>query len=295
MCKLSDKSGVPAGWKLTCHVATMKTNPMVPCSLFTAPNGRGFKTLAEVQEYIQSEPVVRRYSNNMKDAAQTNCHICGKTFKFTAMRSHTKKNHGLTIMDYRGKYGQLVPLEEIYHKCGLCGYELLLDSDNVMIHLKNSHKITHANYNAEFMITARGRPSRVEEGSHVPGVENETGSLDSEATMMPAIAGKENENAHVEPIKKRKLVRDTDTDGCSSKQPRISNENELTSSAPKRTFESEEAPQPKQTKKDAFPDKMFGDKDQGESLQSPSDDDEIEENALLELMLADNPLTKVDK
>ena len=83
MCKLSDKSGVPPGWKLTCHVATMKTNPMVPCSLFTAPNGRGFKTLAEVQEYIQSEPVVRRYSNNMKDAAQTNCHICGKTFKFT--------------------------------------------------------------------------------------------------------------------------------------------------------------------------------------------------------------------
>ena len=54
-------------------------------------------------------------------------------------------------------------------------------------------------------------------------------------------------------------------------------------------------PQPKQTKKDALPDKVFEDKDQGESLQSPSDDDEIEENALLELMLADNPLTKVDK
>ena len=112
--------------------------------------------------------MAKKYSNNMKDAVCTSCQICGKVFKFVAMRGHTKKNHGLTIMAYRERYGKLVPLEEIFHKCGLCGHEMILDSDNVMIHLKNSHNITHANYNAEFMVTARGRPKVERQG--VPGV-----------------------------------------------------------------------------------------------------------------------------
>ena len=145
--------------------------------------------MEEVQKQIEAAPLARKYSNNMKDAVCTSCQICGKVFKFVAMRGHTKKSHGLTIMAYREKYGKLVALEEIFHKCGLCGHEMMLDSDNVMTHLKNSHSITHANYNAEFMVTAKGRP-KVERGGVTDVVSIEKPSNNEKGLHSTVISAK---------------------------------------------------------------------------------------------------------
>ena len=101
----------------------------------------------------------KTFSNNMRDAVQTTCKICNNNYTLTAMRSHTRKLHNMTISKYKETYGQLEILKPIYHKCGLCSYEIILDSDLIMGHLRVKHSITHGNYNAQFMVTAKGNQS----------------------------------------------------------------------------------------------------------------------------------------
>ena len=96
-------------------------------------------------------------SNNMKDAVQTTCKICHNTFTLTSMRSHTKKSHNMAIRKYREVYGQLELIKHIYHKCGLCSSVMIIDSDTIMCHLRVKHRISHASYNAQFMITSRNK------------------------------------------------------------------------------------------------------------------------------------------
>ena len=320
MCKLSDQASVPAGWKLSCQISNIDVNSGdQACSLFTSPDGRTFKSLEEVHKQQQMQaPLARKYSNDMKDAVCTICQICYKVFKFVAMRGHTKKNHGLTIMAYREKYGKLVPLEEIFHKCGLCGHEMILDSDNVMIHLKQSHNITHANYNAEFMVTARGRP-KVERQGAVPGVvsiENsskETGlhkTIKSAKNILLTERAKADEKTNIfdhdrsetQPKRKRPLESNLHTEDPSSKQLKISPHKSVLA-VNKGTRVKDEQDKDlvvgSLENENRKREKIITMSEEG-SVVSPtatsedgnSNDEETEENALIDLMMADNHLTK---
>ena len=102
----------------------------------------------------------KTFSNNMRDAVQTTCKICHNNYTLTAMRSHTRKLHNMTISKYKEAYGQLDIFKPIYHKCGLCSFVIILDSDLIMAHLRVKHSITHASYNAQFMVTAKGNQSQ---------------------------------------------------------------------------------------------------------------------------------------
>ena len=103
-----------------------------------------------------SEPTKhRKYSNNMADCCTHKCHICGKLIALTTMRAHTKRDHNLAIKLYIEKYGnfrtQLAKV--VYHKCGVCKEEMLLDGDELHKHC-NRHKIKMKEYTAKFLRTA---------------------------------------------------------------------------------------------------------------------------------------------
>ena len=93
-----------------------------------------------------------RYSNHMKDAVRSYCRICKVPQTFTIMRSHTKSRHGISITDYKKKYGQLIEniVEVIYHKCGICNKDILLDGDTLATHAR-FHGVTHKAYSEKYI------------------------------------------------------------------------------------------------------------------------------------------------
>ena len=94
-----------------------------------------------------------RYSNHMKDAVRSYCQICNVPQTFTTMRSHAKSRHGISITDYKKKYGQLIKniVEVIYHKCGICNKDILLDGDTLATHAR-FHGLTHKAYSEKYII-----------------------------------------------------------------------------------------------------------------------------------------------
>jgi len=95
-----------------------------------------------------------KISNDMRDACKTTCLICGTVLFVNALRGHTRAKHDINITAYKQSFGitKLELVKEVYHKCAICGQLLLLDSDTIAAHIPR-HKITHKNYNANFMIT----------------------------------------------------------------------------------------------------------------------------------------------
>ena len=93
------------------------------------------------------------FSNNMVDACKTLCKLCQTPKTLHEMRSHTKKKHNINITAYKEKYGELKDqiMKKTFHRCGLCSFLLLLDSDEIAKHLKRSHKVSHKEYNDKFM------------------------------------------------------------------------------------------------------------------------------------------------
>ena len=93
-----------------------------------------------------------RYSNQMKDSVQSYCQICKIPQTFTRMRSHTKSRHDISITDYKKQYGQLIEniVELIYHKCGICNKDILLDGDTLATHAKG-HGVTHKAYSEKYI------------------------------------------------------------------------------------------------------------------------------------------------
>ena len=71
-----------------------------------------------------------RFSNSMKDAVKTLCKVCGLAVTLTTMRGHTKSAHGLSIAEYKEKYGnhRTQIIERILHSCGLCAQVSLTTS-----------------------------------------------------------------------------------------------------------------------------------------------------------------------
>ena len=63
-----------------------------------------------------------KFSSSMKDAVKTLCKVCGQAVTLITMRGHTKSAHGMSIAEYKDKYGnhRSQIIERILHRCGLC-------------------------------------------------------------------------------------------------------------------------------------------------------------------------------
>ena len=123
-----------------------------------------------------------KFSNDMKDVQKTICHICKNPLAVSRMREHTKRQHNVHITEYKLRYNiandrcyELV--ERVFHRCAICSHPFPLDSDLVAGHIRK-HKITHANYNAKYMVIKKNDPgishkrkSKVKEPPKAPEIE----------------------------------------------------------------------------------------------------------------------------
>jgi len=111
--------------------------------------------LTRIQEYHTDGCLI---SNDIADYTLAECQICEEQIPMTRMRTHTKSHHGITITEYKAKFGpELVPVEIVWHRCGVCDKLIVLDSDSVAVHLKaGGHpRITHKDYNDNYMVDTR--------------------------------------------------------------------------------------------------------------------------------------------
>ena len=113
-----------------------------------------------LEEVVKSS-TQKVYSNDMTDACKTVCKICHKNVTLNIMRTHTRTVHKINIKDYRDMHGN--PREQIinkvYHKCQLCKKELLLDADDIHIHVLK-HQISLREYNHKFILRSKTNINR---------------------------------------------------------------------------------------------------------------------------------------
>ena len=128
---------------------TEKANPSVKLTEVTKDGSTKSGKAPVIDPGSNQPPGGVRYSNNMAEAVQVRCCLCGQKVTMTGMRSHTRSAHKMPISEYKAKFGILKDkiLETVYHQCGLCHKDVLLDSDEIMMHLKRSHKISHKKLN----------------------------------------------------------------------------------------------------------------------------------------------------
>ena len=108
-----------------------------------------------------AEVMDKKFSNDMFDACKTICRVCKLPVTLNNMRNHTKNVHGMSINSYKNEFGnhrnQIV--QEVYHKCGICNEEMLLDAEDIHRHVKR-HKLSLKDYNAKFITGSKTSPKR---------------------------------------------------------------------------------------------------------------------------------------
>ena len=112
-------------------------------------------------------------SSDMTDACKTICKVCKVQVTLNYMRTHSKNKHRMTINEYKDMFGnhrdQIV--KEVYHMCGFCHEEIMLDADSIDLHVRRRHKISLKEYNANF-ITGSQRKLKTEVQEKNPETED---------------------------------------------------------------------------------------------------------------------------
>ena len=106
------------------------------------------------KEQIKAEEVVfkkprqpskkRTYSNQLTDCVKIFCGVCDQVINLSGLRKHLIKLHKMGTSKYSQLYGnpktQIIKM--MYHQCGICRQDVVLDYDALSKHLKNVHKLT---------------------------------------------------------------------------------------------------------------------------------------------------------
>eukprot|EP00092_Neocalanus_flemingeri_P040386 GFUD01043985.1.p1 GENE.GFUD01043985.1~~GFUD01043985.1.p1 ORF type:complete len:347 (-),score=77.20 GFUD01043985.1:115-1155(-) len=103
-----------------------------------------------------------KLSDNLADGCRTFCKVCGLSFTLSGMRSHTLSKHELQITRYKELYGPFEVIENVFHKCHICGKIVLLDNDALGGHIKGTHKMKEKDYKERFMVYAHQSEGKVE-------------------------------------------------------------------------------------------------------------------------------------
>ena len=98
----------------------------------------------------------RIYSNKMEEAVKTFCWLCDQVISLSGLTKHLRGVHKKSTVEYREKFGepkkQLLKL--VFHKCGICSKDILLDYLVLVKHLRKAHRIKGAatsEYNSKYM------------------------------------------------------------------------------------------------------------------------------------------------
>ena len=97
------------------------------------------------------------YSNSMGDSVKTFCCHCDKVVTLSGLEEHILSHNKMTIKEYKKLYGnpRTQITKPVFHKCGLCTEELLLDANIIAKHVKKCHQMEFNAYSIKFLSTAR--------------------------------------------------------------------------------------------------------------------------------------------
>ena len=113
---------------------------------------------ADVMRDVSSD---KNFSDNYDDSCIIKCAICFKKLYPKELRKHTKKEHSLDIKAYKLKFGtEFMYLRKCFHKCKICGKELLLEQDTIASHARFVHKLSSKEYNDQYMTMKRNTPTK---------------------------------------------------------------------------------------------------------------------------------------
>ena len=117
----------------------------------------------KIVDNLHLKPNVKRarlalvYSNNLSDNVKTFCCQCDKVVTLSGLEDHIKVHSKMTMKEYKELYGDLKRqiIKPVYHNCGLCSKDLLLDSSVIKNHLRKKHQEGFASYCKKFMTPAK--------------------------------------------------------------------------------------------------------------------------------------------
>ena len=93
------------------------------------------------------------YSNSLYDSVKTFCCSCDKVVTISGLEEHTQSHHKMTVKEYKQLYGnpktQIIKL--VFHQCGLCSEDMLLDCQVMEKHVKKVHQMEFKQYCNKFM------------------------------------------------------------------------------------------------------------------------------------------------
>lgn len=92
------------------------------------------------KRFRSSDSVTQMYSDDMNDCLRTFCCLCDRVVNLSTLGKHTRIKHNVLLRDYTVRWGdpkqQLLQL--VLHRCRLCGRDVELDHDELLIHLKET-------------------------------------------------------------------------------------------------------------------------------------------------------------
>jgi len=96
------------------------------------------------------------YSDNFEDCCKVRCKVCMKIVKIPSLRAHTRDDHQMNVTAYKEKFGSEYDfVNEVYHKCKMCGIELLLCPDSIASHARSHHKMTAKEYTDKYITKSK--------------------------------------------------------------------------------------------------------------------------------------------
>ena len=99
-----------------------------------------------------NDKLTRKYSNNYEDCCKIECQICFQVLFVNYLRGHTQSKHQIDIASYKKKFGSdYTYVVKSFHKCNICGSEMLFDQDTIATHVRNKHDTSLKDYNFKYM------------------------------------------------------------------------------------------------------------------------------------------------
>ena len=114
-------------------------------------------SLAQYKKDHIEEP--RVYSDNLREVCTSKCNMCGKSVLSSRHVRHMHQEHKdveLGAMSFQ-------PLVDTYHKCKLCGEEVLFRVAVLSRHVQTAHKTNFSKYKTDHLVfgpTEKGDKSR---------------------------------------------------------------------------------------------------------------------------------------
>jgi len=101
---------------------------------------------------VSKDNQTKKFSNNYENCCKIECQICYQVLFVNYLRGHTQSKHQMDITSYKKQFGSdYTYIVKTFHKCNICGSEMLFDQDTIASHVRKKHDTSFKDYNTKYM------------------------------------------------------------------------------------------------------------------------------------------------